>query len=368
MADIEIASVTEHELEKEQHKSVKKVDTRSTVLDKENRVVQKLVEGITKVYGTRENGAHYGTFKTTVDRGPFPDQYKAYLGGAQGDVDFIDLTHKTMGQLSVLAEAATASSGGFILFADYKINSERFYLVCMIKKSPGITIKNLEPEELDRLELDKLSQAARINAAKYAAYLAATPDEKKEINYLSFISNATSKGTSGYFITALGCTKGSTSAQATKMVEVESVRFFDERGDWGVNSKLLRRKIRDYLQAKLGKGESASIKELGEVARKLLPADLLDKTDEIIEEYIRHLNAEEIGIPTEFPVHKSTLRKSTHIKGVTKSWLFEFDRKALGMTDAATVYFDARKKTITLSDIPEEMLFDVESQIKENEE
>lgn len=365
MAQITINNVIVHELQKKQHKSIEKIDTRNTVLDPQNAVVQKLLEGVTSVYGGRENGAHYGTFKTTIDKGPFPDAYQTYITGGSSTAPFVKLTHDTMGRLATLAEAVTASSGGFILFADYLLNSDRFFLVCMIKNAPGITIKNLEPEELERLELDKLSQAARVNVQKYSDFLTATEEERTKINYLSFISSATSKGTSGYFITALGCTKGSTSAQATRLVETESIKFFSERANLKVNTAKLRREIREYLKEKLVKEESATLLDIGEIARKQIPSDISDQADKIINEFTLHLNSEDIGVPTEFPIHKGTLKKSTHISGKTEIWSFDFDREALGTSDAADVFFNKNKKTVTLKNLPDDMIEEIEAQLRE---
>ncbi|QJD58174.1 nucleoid-associated protein [Pseudomonas sp. gcc21] len=365
MAEIAISRVIVHEIVKEQHKSISKRHIRETVLNSQNATVKKLVEGVTKVYGTRMNGAHYGTFKTTHDRGPFPDGYKTYINSSQGDGDFIALSKIAMGELYRLAEIATASTGGYFMFADYVIAAERFLLVVMIKKTPGITISpNLEPEELDRLELDRISSAAKINIAKYAAFLSASEEQKQSINYLSFISPSSSKGTSGYFISAIGCSKGSTSSQATKRVLTETEKWFTERADWKVNTKRLRQELTDYLSQQKADEKSARLSDIGEIVRKSIPTKYLEQAETIVEELTKHLNSEDIGVPVEFPVHAGELKKNTHIKGKTKNWNLEFDRMALGKSDAATVYYNSKSQTITLKNLPEELLSEIQAQLK----
>ena len=364
MAELVISHVIAHELIKEQYKSVEKSNIRQTALDKDNPTVQKLLEGVAKVYGTRMNAAHYGTFKTTHDKGPFPGQYRQYLDEHQDPDVFIDLTKTVMTELFRLAEAATASTGGYIFFADFTKASERYFLIVMIKKTPGIVVSaNLEPEELERLDLDKLSQAARINVGKFLEYLEADDTAKAEINYLSFISPSAAKGAAGYFITALGCSKGSTSSQATKLVITETEKFFRERADWNVNSGKLRRDITDYLREKKESEESARLSDIEEIVRKNIPTEHADSAEDIVEELIRHLNSEDIGVPVEFPVHASTLKKNTHLKGKSSDWNLEFDRDALGRTDAATVYYDNKNKTLTLKNIPDDFLSQIEDQL-----
>ncbi len=364
MTEIAISRVIAHEIVKAQHKPIEESNIRNTVLDVRDKTVKKLLDEVTKVYGSRMNAAHYGTFKTTFDRGPFPDSYSNYIDSRQADSDFISLTRVVMAELYRLAEAATASTGGYILFADYSIAAERFFLIVMIKKTPGIMISaQLEPEELDRLELDRLSQAARINVTKYAAFLKAGDEEKASINYLSFISPSAAKGTAGYFISALGCSKGSTSSQATKLVITETEKYFRQRADWNVNTARLRRSITEYLREKDGSGESARLADIDDIVRKHIPTEQADNAEAIVEDLIKHLNSEDIGIPVEFPVHAATLKKSTHLKAKTNYWNLEFDRAALGKTDSAAVYYDSKKKSLTLKNIPEDFIAEVESHL-----
>ncbi|MGK3355175.1 hypothetical protein ACSLNS_24770, partial [Escherichia coli] len=45
-----------------------------------------------------------------------------------------------------------ATVGGFIVFCDYIVNNNKFFLIAMIKKKNGVTISNkLEPEEMIHL-------------------------------------------------------------------------------------------------------------------------------------------------------------------------------------------------------------------------
>lgn len=372
MPDITLHKAIVHELVKEQHKPIQPSNLRTTVLDSSSETVKKLLSDIVDVYGDRENNAHFGTFIASGNRGRFPDDFDAYSEldlAAVTDAAFITLSNCAMGELSRTADAQSASSGGYIFVGDYARAGTRYFLVAMIKQTPGMTITaTLEPEELMRLDLDRLHQAARINFSKLALYLAAEEEAKKEINYLTFISPSRETKTSGYFITALGCSAGNTASRATKAVIEESTAFFHNNEKLKKNRDAFRKSLMEYLSDKEASGQSVRISEIGQLVTAHIPTEMADESEELVNELIKKLNSDDVGVPAEFPVHKSELKKHTHITGRSAHWRLEFDRDALGVTDQASIFYDKDRGTITFKDIPEDLQHVIESELASHSE
>jgi len=357
MVGLIINKVVIHALVKEQHKDIQPSQIRPAVLDRKHEAVEKTVCGVVEVYGTRNNSAHYGIFKTGEGRGEFPDKLLDYATlNEPTDVQFLDLTRIAMGRLYDKASANHAASGGYLLFADYSHLQGRYFLIAMIKQKPGIVLtEKLEPAELMQLDLSKLNQAARISFGKLSAYFAAEEDARQELSYLSFVSPSSTKTAAGYFVMALGCSEGAAAAQATKTLVREARKFFDEREDLRPQRESFIRGLLGYLKRKEETKESVRLSEIENVVRRYIPDHLADNAENIAGELIAHLNSEDCSVPVEFPVSSNALKRLTHITGESDSWKMTFDRKSLGTSDAADVYYDNRTQKLVLRNLPEKM-------------
>lgn len=370
MVDLTINKVVIHALVKEQHHAIQPSQLRQTVLDQGHDVVGKTVSGVVGIYGTRNNSAHYGTFKTGEGRGAFPEKFEKYAKlDEPTDAQFLDLTYVAMARLYDKASANHAASGGYLLFADYSNIHGRYFLVAMIKQKPGIILtERLEPAELMQLDLSKLNQAARISFGKLSAYLGATEKARQELNYLSFVSPSSTKTASGYFVTALGCSEGAAASQATKTLIRETRRFFAASEDLRPQREAFNSSLMGYLKTKAEVGESVKLSEIENLARRHIPDHIAETAEAIIEELITHLNSEECGVPAEFPVSPPALKRFTHISGTSNSWKMTFDRTALGINEAAEVYYDRQSGKLTLRSIPEEMRELIENELQDRTE
>lgn len=352
-----INKVVIHALVKEQHKEIQPSQFRQAVLDRRHEAVGKTVRGVVEVYGTRSNSAHYGIFVTGEGRGAFPDRLLTYADLEEPtDEQFLDLSRIAMARLYDKASNNHAASGGYILFADYANRQGRYFLIAMIKQKPGIILtERLEPAELMQLDLGKLNQAARISFGKLSAYFAAAEDARQELSYLSFVSPSSTKTAAGYFVMALGCSEGAAAAQATKTLVRESRKFFDEREHLRPQRESFIRDLLGYLKRKEDTEESVRLSEIENIVRRHIPDHLADNAENIADELIAHLNSEECSVPVEFPVSSTALMRLTHISGASNSWKMSFDRKSLGTSDAADVYYDTRAQKLVLRNIPEKM-------------
>lgn len=370
MSSFYINKVVIHALVKEQHKSIKPSKYRETLLDPQDDTVQKTVDEVVKVYGTKNNNAHYGIFKIGEGRGEFPDKMEEYIEKENAsDDDFMNITKTAMEKLYEKASSTPLASGGYLLFVDYAVSQNRFFLVAMVKQKPGITLtEKMEPEELMQLDLARLHQAARINFDKLKEYLTSGDDEQQAQSYLSFISPSSAQAAASYFVTALGCSPGAASAQATKTVIVESRNFYN-------SDKRLKPKQRDFhddllkvLEKKKEEDESLKLNELEVVFRRHIPEELAEDADSLSEKYLARLNSEECAVPAEFPVHGSTLKKYTKITGKATRWQVSFERTALGDDPAAEIYYDKQSEKIVIRNIPENMKSAINEELKLREQ
>lgn len=358
---LQLNHVVVHELIKEQHQAIQPSNLREAVLDPANEIVTKLVGEVSDIYGTRYNSAHYGVFKEGEGRGSFPDSFQEYADLEDLDDEaFLQLTKVAMERLYDKASSTTPAVGGYVLFSDFTNAQGRFFLIAMVRKTPGITLSpNLEPEELDRLDLSKLHQAARINFSKMAAFKAANDDERKDLNFLSFISSTAAKSASGYFVMAVGCAPGAASNRATDNLLKESKKFFRETEGLSAKKEEFINDLLGYLEDKENTNTSVKLSEVGHMMTQHIPVDLVEQTDEMQNAFMTRLNSEEVGVPSEFPVSRSALNKHTRITAKGNSWRFSFDKCVLGEDEAAEVYYDRQNQSLTLTNLPEKMKQDV---------
>jgi nucleoid-associated protein len=357
-----------HALVKDQHQAIEKSIIKDQTLNPNDDDVIKLVEGVVSAYGSRNNSAHYGVFREVGEgRGSFPDAYHSFASLTQASTtqQFLELTKVAMDELYRKADATPASSGGYMLFAEYSQGDTSFLIAAMVKQKEGLTLnEDLRPEALMQLDLKKLHQAARINLSRYHAYLAAAGEEKAELVYLSFISPHPGKGASGYFVTALGCQAGATSQRATDNLIKATNTFFKGREELSSKRYDFRSDLLAYLDEKREGGQFVKLSEVDALARKYLPADEPGVQDALSEELMAFLNGEENAIPSEFTLSETALNRHKQIRYKAENWQINFEKTALGETDTAEIFYDKDSKKLVLRNIPEDMRSVIEEELE----
>ncbi|MEZ8042350.1 MULTISPECIES: nucleoid-associated protein [Vibrio] len=360
---LSIKSVVIHELVKIQHKKTAKTKLRTSVLSSSDANVIKLVTGVSDLYGKKNNAAQYGVFSSKKSKGTFPKKIDAFTKVPnRGDAEFLTLSTDTMTELERMVEGNSPATGGYILFADYTIDNTEYLLVAMLKDRAGIKITDdLKLEELDHVELNHLHQAARINFDKYNEYQNATAAIQQETNYLSFVSPANNKTAAGYFISALGCSKGTASAAATKTVITEVHSFFRSK-NLKTEARAVKGEITDYILSCSEKKVSATLKEIDQIARKFFPANDADTWSD---ELFSHLNGNKCEVPIEFSPSKTEAKKYKYFKHKTANWSLEFERSSLGIKAGSEIKYDKKAKTLTISNLSAELRTLLENDLSE---
>lgn len=371
MTKITIRHVIVHELIKESNKDFdhsRPFNLRDTELDKTNEIVKKLVDGVVELYGSRGNSAHYGIFiNDNTKQGPVPGLFHDYsLVKDSVSKDFISLTKQVMKEMYHAAMSQPWASGGYVVFTDYISSGFRYLLVTMIKKTNGVTISdNLEPEEMIHLELGNINQAAKINFRLYEEYQVADDLKRTELSYLSFISKTTGQSAAAYFIAALGCDKGIASAGATRKLPDEIRRFCRTEPALKGHADMFRNDVIKYLEKQFENKNSAKLSDIEAVATNLMSALDENERSALVEKLMRHLNSEEVRIPSEFVINKTSLDKIRNVIYKTPSLSFNFDKDLLGSTTDAKVYYNDENASLTFNNLPIEAVTKIKLALKE---
>lgn len=346
-----------HSFTKEAHTSeIRAITKKKLVLDIDNPAVFSLVTGVNSLLGKTGNILSYGQFGDDMRQGPFPHAFDGFVRAQVTDPLFLDLSHLAVQELAAEAQKENLATGGHILVAGYESEQKPFFLVAMIKERGGIQLdKDYVPIEINEVDLSKVYQAARISVSRYLEVVA-LPDEvlgpddiPEDRTYLAFLGQGTHNQASGYFVKALGCTKGVASSRATSNV-IKAVNDFFSSPLLKPHRAKARFAVEGYLQQQLTVKKDALLIDIAHCATSVL----VEKQGDHLELLKEFLNSEKVKVPAAFPVHATTLKKSTKIKAESaKGWSTQFDRRLLGNTDRAEVFFDAKNQTLTFTGLDE---------------
>lgn len=355
-----------HSLEKETNSTVTSTTIIPSLLDVKKKPIQSLVQGVVNLFGKADNALLYGQFKDNRREGEFPSGFSSYVDAGHGNDGFHKLTTVAMAELEELAKDEIFATGGYILFAVYKELNIDFLLIAMIKHRSGFQLDaNLEPKDIEEVDMSKLHQSARINFSKYQDWRAKVAKkellaEDEDNTYLSFVNRRASDGAAGYFIEALGCSKGISSARATSNALSATKRYLKDNklGDYAAKAK---RKLEEFMYSR-DIELPVSLDDLYFEVTKLIPTE----KHKSLENYKSYLNSEEGKVPATFEVNRKALKSKIRISGGSDElgWHVDFDRSKLGSNENAKVYFDANKKTLTLSQLPSEMIDTISEELR----
>ncbi len=354
---VEYHHVVIHHLRKEPKQQIQKPIIKDVTLNSDSESVHKLVDGVIKLYGTKDNNSIFGTFSDDEDFGYFPANFESFRAGSQTEGDFISLTKVAMNSLQNKAGDVNFASGGYILFASYSMQGKPYFLVAMIKQREGLQLNDdLEPIGIQELDLNKLHQAARINIHRYLEHEQADVDEKEQFSYLSFVSPRSNQSASGYFIKALGCSGGVASSRATDSAIVGMSDFFNKDKNLKIRVKELKAGVCSYLRDCCDEKRPATVTDLTGLARNFLPTGYSEEQRNKVEEDLAsYLNSDDKQVPAEFRVHLATVNKKARVKLKTANWQVQFEKHSFGFDENAEVWYDKDNERLIFNNITNEM-------------
>lgn len=350
---ITLRNVVIHGFEKAQHTHiVTECVVKDRVLDVTQAGVIRLVSSVVGLLGQAGHGLSYGQFGDEGREGRFPEAFADFLASNQEAAAFLTTSAVAMEELTTAAARQALATGGHILFAYYTNEiGDPYFLTAMIKPHAGVSLDaDYVPIESEQIDLKKVSQAARLNVNRYRQVVAAANDDDEvEQTYVAFIGKSKDSDASGYFVEALGCTKGIPSSRATDNA-LSGVRSFFSNAD------VLRRyrtaahdSVVRYLQAQMDRKEPASLEGVVHAASSVVPGELVAALTGLS----GYLNDEERRVPEAFLVHATTLKKRTSLKVDETGWKVQFEQQLLGSTPNAAFYYNEHAGTLTISRLPE---------------
>lgn len=260
---------------------------------------------------------------------------KRYFGK---DLGFYQFSRDILAQLKIELEKEPLATGGFLTIIDYLLDGEPNLMIVLIKNAKGIGIdENLNLEEIDTLDIDKLHFAANIDVHRWQE-----ADKDLEAPHVSFLKGKNRKDTVvGYFKSLLGIDEeayldpSKHTQQLVTLIKNYCEEFKSE--DEALNS---RRAIQEWADGKVAKGETITLRE---VANQLEPGDPDNFIDFVIQS--------KIEIPAEFePVakHLKSLLKY-RVSGPNKEYTLSFEQAAL---ENKTIYLNAEGHLV-ITKVPE---------------
>src|SRR5690606_32294497 len=75
----------------------------------------------------------------------------------------------------------------------------------------------------------------------------------------------------------------------------------------------------------------------------------ISSLDDVLDEFISMLNSDEKGIPYEFAVSLSEVKKKSRVVVKSDGWDVKFDRRLLGANETDIVFYDSKNKKLILN-------------------
>lgn len=94
-------------------------------------------------------------------------------------------------------------------------------------------------------------------------------------------------------------------------------------------------------------------------------AFLDDDKKPLVRELMQYLNSEEVRVPSEFVINKTSLDKLRNVIFKADQYSFNFDKDLLGITTDATIFYDAEHGNLTFNRLPIEAQKKIKDALKE---
>ncbi|MCC5084134.1 nucleoid-associated protein [Xanthomonas campestris] len=348
-----------HSLEKEVHSNIAQVRHAPGPLDVSLIQVQSLAQQLSRLVGRDGSTVFWGQFGANNREGQFPGAVQN-LTASSDLATFMTLTEVAMAELVAAAGKELLSTGGYVFFMVYEVNTTPFLLVAMIKERGALSLSaDMVPTDIRELDLSKLHQAARINLARYEQALsvgsADVNADEEERTYLCFVNKGARNEVAKYFIDALGCEKGVSSSRATKSA-VDAVRkFVFSKEEIKPHTLKVRRAVIDHMAA-LPQGAVMSVGTLVAVVRVALGDELIEHVEGLGE----YLNGEEGQVPESFVVSAQYIKSVTRITAQAEGWRLSFEDTEISETEGPLIYNRA-DKSLRIRRLPDETAKKIES-------
>lgn len=280
----------------------------------------------------------YGIFEDAFDYNHFQKSIKDYK---DKKLDFMGFTVASMNYYKRIIEASAPATGGFMIFADFKItdkNDERFILILSINNEQGYNLSEeaLSIQQIQNLELNKMDLAAFINLTRWSNYLNNSNDVK---TYLSFIRGK--KKISDYFQNFIGCDDKTTATESSTRLLNTINSYCSENNYDDDRIKETKRKIFDYC------------KDCNKQKKEILLTHISSLVDDEFPYNFSTFASDEANAVSDVIKYDShTLRSLKYIEYQSDDFSIKLNKNLIGKT----AKLSKDKRSITITNLPEEFI------------
>jgi len=311
-------------------------------LDVSDETTIVLIESIISLYGKKGSYSSQGTFDLTDTAQTFPPNFSSFIESTGDDDAFFGLTIQTMDNLVSKSSSENFATGGYIVFAHYMQSGQNYFLVAMVKKKDGITLVDLRPQTIQRVDLSKLHQAIRINNTNYLnAMELINENQPFEGSYLSFISPASNRGASGYFIKAFGCHDAIPANIATRSA-FDAVKYYFETNETlrPLKSEAVDSVVSLFNQL-LSNDEENRICTLDMLNKAIQGVITYHNVESVTDNFMDLANSENFNVPENFYPNQTAVTEQTRLKliGLDGAWTLNFEKRVFGTSTESEIQF-----------------------------
>lgn len=323
---MELSSIIFHEVITKQHKAAVITKPRDKCLVLPDVRANNLVNSVLASYDKEASLAYAGFVEDSF----FPNKLDKLISKQD---DFYKFSINVLNHLRTEMGKVPASTGGYLTISQYESEEEVKVLIILLKDKEGIGIsKNLELEDVNSLNLDKLHAAALINITRWKA---------EQERYISFLKGKSrDQEVVGYF---------------KSLLSIDEEMYTDP----AKHTKDLVTVIKNYCTDNVSEIEAGDIKnrvhlfsiDRAEKDETILLAEVASLVNpENPQEFIDYIKKQKFEIPGEFKPVAKRLKKliSYRVKGETANYTLSFEHSAV---EDDKIWIN-NEKHIVISDVP----------------
>ena len=325
---MKIIDIIVHEIETESGSSDVFVNPREEALNSKDQNVIRLMELINDAYASAKS-LDYGRFVTSLN---FPTLLSKY---SSGDKPFYESSIDAMEELKSRMQSQCLSTGGYIVLARFdSTDSTKYFMVVMLKIKEGLVFdENMDLLEVERLDLEQLHFAARVNLTLWG--------KQNNKRYVSFLKGKRSQdNVSKYFRSFLGIDEESyESATGATNSLIDTMKSYAELNDWDDGSfSDVKTRVFAYAKTQFESNQAVSITAL---------SNLIDPENS--DEFVAHANEKEL--PSTFHIDRKRLNRLRRYSGSDKDVNISFSNDVFNKR----VFINHNEDQIVIKGIPEQL-------------
>ncbi len=295
-------------------------------------------------------GVNIGGFHRPDNPGLPPSAFEALLNTYFDGNDFSDFVAFSHGASEVLMDklndpTAQQAKGGYLLLNHYTHQGGHFLSVVLLRMRQGISLsEDLSFTEVDELNLDTLHMAARINLSDW--HTAATE------RYIAFKIGRQARDVTQYFSEFIGCREYRAAKEDTKSLVAATGEFCARRNLSDSDTLGVRRHVEELCRDRLDNDLPVLLEDISSLLDARFPPG--DDKDQGL---FLSIAQEDYGLTNTAVIDRGALRSLVRYSGKTKKLAISFDADLL---DEGAVRYDGEAKSLTITELPESLLVELE--------